>query len=347
MIDDDLDPLIARADLDGLVRLIDSRCATRDWEGLLRVRDRSRFALETGRQLWPAATLAEYRIALHAPAEWAARVLDEDGGRFSIGPLTEVVAQNHSWSELADLLPEGPRRSFVAHERVLRGEVVRPSLGDGSVLDIPLELQAWEPAYALPTYSDHGIDNPCPADIWAHVWMDTQPTNDQLEQLDDPDIESAFRSLVEPWTTSSNGRAETMVVAGEPADALHALGIGRAKLTRITGGQALKWLAWCGASGGAHGRRRGGALGRFGVWWMLAAIGGFIDEWDDLMRNGQLGNECGDVVTSFEWYRFDDGSHSGHELSLIAHETGDDQTSDDETGPLSIVLLARDHPSTQ
>ena len=39
--DDDLDRLLHRADLDGLVRMIDDRCATRDWDGLLRVRDRT------------------------------------------------------------------------------------------------------------------------------------------------------------------------------------------------------------------------------------------------------------------------------------------------------------------
>ena len=51
MNDDDLDPLIDRADLDGLVRLIDARCETRDWEGLFRIRERARLATETGRQV--------------------------------------------------------------------------------------------------------------------------------------------------------------------------------------------------------------------------------------------------------------------------------------------------------
>jgi len=64
--DDALDELIHRADLDGLVRMIDDRCDDRDWDGLLRVRDRARHAVATGRQLWPAATLAEYRLALLA-----------------------------------------------------------------------------------------------------------------------------------------------------------------------------------------------------------------------------------------------------------------------------------------
>ncbi|MFT6293461.1 MAG: hypothetical protein ACJAR2_004087, partial [Ilumatobacter sp.] len=74
--DDDLDALIHRSDLDGLVRMIDDRCSSRDWSGLLRVRDRSRQAVGTGRQLWPAATLAEYRIALLADAGSVAIVLD-------------------------------------------------------------------------------------------------------------------------------------------------------------------------------------------------------------------------------------------------------------------------------
>ena len=72
-----LDELIHRADLDGLVRMIDDRCSDRDWDGLLRVRDRSRHAVATGRQLWPAATLAEYRLALLGEPEHVGAVLDE------------------------------------------------------------------------------------------------------------------------------------------------------------------------------------------------------------------------------------------------------------------------------
>ena len=338
MIDEDLDPLIARADLDGLVRLIDARCASRDWAGLLRIRDRSKFALESGRQLWPAATLAEYRLALHAPTEWATRVLDEDGGRFSIGPLTEVVAQNHSWADLREQLPHGPRRAFVAHERGLRGDGIdlHDIVDDGNALDIPLTRQSWEPEYPMPIYSDNGIDAPSPADTWNHEWSPLPPGVTGGERLDDDDVDRALRSLVEPWTASSNGRAESLVVEGDHASALRELGIGNARLAPISSRQALEWLHWCGASGGAHGRRRGGALGRFGVWWMLAAIGGFTDEWDELSAQAALGDECAAVAGSFEWYRFDDGTHCAHELSLIVH--------DPEDG-ISIILLARDHPS--
>ena len=37
--DDELDRLVAAADLDELVRLVDTRTSGRDWEGLFRLRD--------------------------------------------------------------------------------------------------------------------------------------------------------------------------------------------------------------------------------------------------------------------------------------------------------------------
>ena len=124
------------------MRLVDDCCASGDWPRLRRLRDRARHAVGTGRQLWPAATLAEYRLALLAPAEWAAGVLDEGSGRFTIGPLTEVVAQHHTWAELAPLLEPGPRAAIVAHERALRGEVIDDESVAGlpDVLDLPFRV---------------------------------------------------------------------------------------------------------------------------------------------------------------------------------------------------------------
>ena len=327
--DDELDQLVDRADLDGLVRLIDGRCASRDWEGLMRVRARCRAATKTGRQVWPAATLAEYRIALLAPAESACSVLGEDGGRFTIGPLTEVIAQHHSWTDLAAFLERGPRRSFVAHERVLRGDV--PNIEDDD-LDLPLTLLDWEPAYVVPVYGDEGVESPCPSDSWHHDWTLVTAAA-SATNIDDADVSSALRSLVEPWTSSSNGRAESVAVEGDASNALRALGLTSARLTSIEARDALAWLAWCGASGGAHGRRRGGALGRFGTWWMLAALGGIADDWNDLVNEGELGNELGAVSESLQWFRFDDATTTGYELSLIAVDPIDG---------LSFGLLARD-----
>ena len=115
---------------------------------MLRLRDRCAAATrETGRQLWPAATLAEYRLALLAPPEWAATVLDGESGRFTIGPLSEVAAVHHTWAELGPHLPRAPVSLFVAHERAIRGEAIDPASLTAlpPVLDIPATLRPWEP----------------------------------------------------------------------------------------------------------------------------------------------------------------------------------------------------------
>ena len=84
--------LINSADLEGLVRLLDDYCETRSWHDLLGLRDACKAAVANGRQVWPASTLAESRLALLAPAEIAVQVVDEEAGRFTMGPLTEVIA---------------------------------------------------------------------------------------------------------------------------------------------------------------------------------------------------------------------------------------------------------------
>jgi hypothetical protein len=85
--------LVDLGDLDELVRQVDRLADGDDWHGLLDLRDRCRRALERGRQLWPAASLAEYRLALDAPGKWAAAMLVPDAGRFALGPLSEVAAR--------------------------------------------------------------------------------------------------------------------------------------------------------------------------------------------------------------------------------------------------------------
>ena len=178
--------------------------------------------------MWPAATLAEYRLALWAPAEWAAQVLDEDSGRFTIGPLTEVVAVHHTFAELAGHVPAGPRLGFVAHERALRGELVDPAVlaaaGAPDVIDLPLARQPWEPAYVLATYTDDGVSADPP----------TRPNGGSvrpasagpLRRVSDPEVTLAVRQLLDGWTAASNGRVEVAAVEdGDAADAVAALGV--------------------------------------------------------------------------------------------------------------------------
>ncbi len=295
---DELDALIHAVDLDGLVRLIDGQCTSHDWRGLLRLRDRCRAATrETGRQLWPAATLAEYRLALIAPPEWAARVLDGEAGRFTVGPLSEVAAQHHTWAELAPHIEPAPVALYVAHERAIRGEVIDPAtLADlPPVLDIPAALQPWEPTYPLSTYSDAGAEHPEPAATPLTVSVDVTPG----EAIDDAATELAVRHLVEPWTSSSTGRAETVCVEGDHRAAIGALGVRSARIAEIEANEALAWLAWAGASGGAQGRRRGMANGRFSMWWLLGALGDLHDHWPPTSADVTA------LLAELEWYRWD------------------------------------------
>lgn len=303
----EVDDLIHRADLDGLVRMVDTVCADDDWPSLLELRNRSRAAVVTGRQLWPVATLAEYRLALWAPAQWAARVLDEDSGRFTIGPLTEVVAQRHEFADLRTALPQGPRLGFIAHECALRGQPV--PTGSANPLEIPFELQPWEPQYCLAEYSNDGVDAPPPQlpESYEFVAM----PRDSAEVIEDPEVVLAVRQLIEPWTTSSNGRAEVVAVEGSAASAVAALGVVDGRLAPISPSNAMAWLAWAGASGGAHGRRRGAAIGRFGAWWMVAALADLADEWP------VEPDKIGEALAALEWYWWDAGEpRLGWELQL-------------------------------
>ncbi|MEP7113457.1 MAG: DUF6183 family protein [Ilumatobacteraceae bacterium] len=306
----ELDDLVHRADLDGLVRLVDKMCATRDWPTLLELRNRSRAAVSTGRQLWPAATLAEYRLALWAPAEWATAVLDEESGRFTIGPLTEVVAQNHQFDDLRGALPDGPRVGFIAHECALRGQIIPADLANP--LEIPFALQPWEPHYCLAEYSDEGVASAAP-DVPQSSEFVAAPAR-ACDVIDDPEVALAVRQLIEPWITSSNGRVEIVAVEGTAGDAVAALGVSDGKLASIEPSLALAWLAWAGASGGAHGRRRGAAIGRFGAWWTLAALADRADPADGWPVEP---DELGHALAALDWYWWDAGEpRLGWELQL-------------------------------
>jgi hypothetical protein len=297
--DEPLDGLIHAVDLDGLVRLVDDRCARRDWAGLLRLRDRCAAATrETGRQLWPAATLAEYRLALLAPPEWAAVVLDGEAGRFTIGPLSEVAAVHHSFADLVPHLPAVPVALFVAHERAIRGEAISP--GDVAhlppVLDIPVTPRPWEPVYPTSTYTDTGAEHPEPPTTGT---LRAVTATRQGELLDDPATELAVRQLVEAWTAGSTGHAEVVCVEGDHLDALGALGVRSARIAEVPTDEALARLAWAGASGGAHGRRRGMAIGRFSMWWLLGALGDLHDHWPP------SDGDVAELLAGLRWFRWD------------------------------------------
>src|SRR5690606_37929105 len=63
--------------------------------------------------------------------------------------------------------------------------------------------------------------------------------------------------------------------------------------------EALAHVAWAGASGGAHGRRRGMAIGRFSMWWLLGALGDLHDAWPPSDRAVE------ELLGELTWYRWD------------------------------------------
>lgn len=297
---DDLDLLIRSGDLDGLVRLVDAHCASRDWDALLDVRDACRAATDAGRQVWPAATLADYRLALRAPDDLAALVVDESNGRFVLGPLTEVVAQHHRWADLAPHLEDPIAAEFVARECALRGE--RTGREPIDPFDVPVDPLEWEPDYALATYRDDGADFPRP-DAVTGSWELVAPAGGEAATgtAVDGAVSAAAHDLVAAWTTGSNGSLAVAQADGVDAAIAAVVGDG-ARRMRIDPGGALALAAWAGASGGAHGRRRGAAGGRQRAWALVAAATGIDLPWDPVAIGG--------AVRATAWWLWDDGAPS-------------------------------------
>ena len=305
-----LSEAVERGDLDDLVRLVDGLATSRDWGRIVELRDRCRHAMERGLQLWPAAEYAEYRLALDAPGPFAGPVVVEGAGRFALGPFWEVAASSHVWAELAPHVPAGPARAMAAHERVLRGEDLRADDSvDPLVLEIPLVLESWEPEYAVATYRSDEADFPAP-DLPAV--KPASATGDPGEAIDRPFETEALLDPVRVWVEQSNGRAEAVAVRGDAGSALAALGVDEAAVVEIDPRAALAWVAWAGASGGGHGRRRGGPAGRFSAWWAVAALAGL--EWPP---------EPGDVAGAADrlrWLRWVAAGGGNWELRLAVED---------------------------
>ncbi|MGH9280337.1 MAG: hypothetical protein ACRD12_19835, partial [Acidimicrobiales bacterium] len=231
--------LVDRGDLDELLRRIDDLCDAGRWEGVLDLRDRCRAAFERGRQLWPAASHAEYRLALQAPARCAATVVEPGTGHFALGPLSEVVASTHGWDELAPHLPATPVAALVAQERVLRGEdLTGDPRVDTAVTELPLRLAAWEPSYPLATYKPYTAefdDVPVPS-AWAPVAPEPAPL------VDDPEVIEAFVALAHAWTSQSNGTVAAVAVDGGAAGAVAAMG--GTRMAPVPAADAFAAMAW-------------------------------------------------------------------------------------------------------
>ena len=272
-----------------MLHAVDGLVSARDWEGLLDLADACEHALERGKQLWPIVSHAEYRIALEAPGDLAANMLGSPLNRFMLGPLTEVIASSHAWAEVADVIEAPHDAAFVAHERVLRGEDLSGDLrAHEEMLDVPLRLFGWEPPYAVATYRADHVEVAEPL-LRPPVFEDVDPEPDP--QADDAALSEALLDLVAPWTAQSNGAARSVVVDGSPLGAASVLTGTSLRMAKLEGWQAVRWIAWAAASGGAHGRRRGAAFGRSAALHLL----------------GMLVEDPESALETIEWFAWDEG----------------------------------------
>ncbi len=276
-------------ELDALLRELERTLSARDWDGVLRLRARARAAFERGRQHWPAAAHAEYRLALEAPGEYAGQVVVEGAGQFAFGPLAEVAASTHTWRELREHIPAGPLRAIVAHERVVRGEDLRDDDSiDRAVLPLPLAVLPYEPhRYPTATYRPDKADFPAPVLPRLHP-LDANGVTRTI----DADVQPLL-DIARTWTSQSNGTARAVAVEGDARAAAGALGA--THVADVDAAAALALLAWTAASGGAHGRRRGMAWGRYAAW---SAIAGVADVDVDAVP---------EVIDELAFVVFDDG----------------------------------------
>lgn len=295
---DRLGELVRGGDVEELLLEVDRLADAANWEELLVLRDRCEAALEYGRQLWGVSQFIEYRVALDGPARLAAGVCRAGAARFALGPLTEVVAQRHTWEELADHLTDPWTAATVAQERVLRGEDLR---GDPRAhpdeLGLPLVLQPWEPDYPLPRYRSHDLLENGPQPVGTGF---EASAGAPAPAADLPVLRRSLLEIAAAWSEHSNGAVRVVTVRGSAQDAVLTLfGDGGAGAVApghaaVEPAAALARLAWAAASGGAYGRRSGMAAGRSAAFWILEAA-------LDLIHPPSV-EDLGERVDQLGWY---------------------------------------------
>ena len=299
---------VEASDTDELLRVIDGHCTSKAWERLLELRQLLADALTRGKQLWGVDEHIRYRLALEAPAELAAAAVAEGPARFALGPLTEVVATTHSFAQLNRHLAPGPTRTWVAQERVLRGERIDPGDIEVGLIELPLWLEPWETEYPEVTYKKDRVESePPPLPPLSPIELPRE-----AEEIDDPAGRIALTALVATWVEESNGRATAVCAGGGLAEAVRLTGVSRATAASIDLATAVGLMAWSAASGGAHGRRKGGAAGRLATWWALAELTGC--EWPPDPQ------PLWELIKALEWWVWSDLSAGpGWNLSLAVH----------------------------
>lgn len=310
----DLSDLVEAAEPNPLMRQVDALCGRADWDGLIDLAARCRAAVERGKQLWPIAEFIDYRLALEAPGPIAGAVITPQAGRFALGPLAEVAASSHRFEEAARYIASPQSRSAFAGECVVRGEDLT-GLVDGEsaqMIELPLRLAEWEPRYCLAKYRSNEVqvEEPAlPKKLGAVSSAAGAPS-------EDPELVQALWDLVSVWVSDSNGHAEVSFVDGDAANAVAGLGSGEFRMARLKPADAMRYMAWAAASGGANGRRRGAALGRSRAWWAASRLVQL--EWP--VDPDVLGRS----IAELDWFAFETGGgSSGWTLRLAVEDSRD------------------------
>jgi hypothetical protein len=90
------------------------------------------------------------------------------------------------------------------------------------------------------------------------------------------------------------------VVEGSAVDAVSELAFDSLRMGELRPEEALQRMAWAAASGGAHGRRRGAALGRSLAWHTCSLLA-------DLRWPAEP-DELGRALGELRWFRWDEGA---------------------------------------
>jgi Family of unknown function (DUF6183) len=310
---------ITANDLDELVRVVDAMAAASLWDELLVVRDLARRAFDaTGRQMWPAASWAEYLIALRGPAECVAEILTPDAGFFAPGPLAEVAAQHHAWTDLRDVMMPGPTAALFAHERATRGEPIDEPIEASDVLAVPLARPPWEPHYVLPEYRLHGLD-PFGPDRPSGRPMGVAVAKSSLDDAESVEAIESLRLVVAHWAVDERTEVRCVAVDGDATTAIATCANATdCRVAPISPQEALIWMAWAAASDGGVTRRRGGAAGRDAAWHAAAVIAGFEPDapYDP--------HELGEAIEELQWWWWTDRRGVvGHVLQLAVEDPVD------------------------
>jgi len=147
------------------------------------------------------------------------------------------------------------------------------------------------------------------------------------EPVDDEESAEALADLAAVWVQQSNGSCRVAAVAGTAEEAIGALAPGEVPAAEVDGAEAMAWMAWAAASGGAYGRRRGTPAGRFAAWWAVTALSGL--EWPPDP------GEAAAVVTNLRWLVWEPpGFVEGWRLHLAAEHPGEG---------LAWAVAAEDH----